>query len=116
MKTNRKTRSAVGLPAVPIDHRHRIGSLVLLLGLMMIMGHAQTSPSDDPYVNSASPTTNYGAATTLNLRSAAETTFIRFDSTAVPAGYTGSSIAKATLKLYVNSATTAESFCGTPAG
>jgi hypothetical protein len=69
----------------------------------------QLMPSDDAYVNSALPTTNYGAATTLNLQSAAETTFIRFDLSAVPAGYTGSSIAKATLKLYVNSVATAGS-------
>jgi hypothetical protein len=63
-----------------------------------------------PYINSAAPTTNYGAATTLNLSSAADTSFIRFDLTPVPTGYTGASIAKATLKLYVNSVTTAGSF------
>jgi hypothetical protein len=110
METNRKTRSAASLPAGRIDRRNSIGSLVLLLGLLTVMGQAQISPSDDAYVNSAAPSTNYGAATTLNLQSAADTTFIRFDLTAVPAGYTGSSIAKATLKLYVNSATTAGSF------
>ena len=70
----------------------------------------QITPSDDGYVNSALPTTNYGAATTLNLQSAAETSYIRFDLSAVPAGYTGASITKATLKLYVNSVTTAGSF------
>ena len=47
---------------------------------------------------------------TLNVSSAANTAFIRFDLTAVPAGYTGSSVAKATLKLYVNTCTTAGSF------
>jgi hypothetical protein len=35
---------------------------------------------------------------------------IRFDLTAVPTGYTGSSVSKATLKLYVNSVTTAGAF------
>lgn len=110
MDTNRKTRRAVGLPLGRIDRRHSIGPLVLLLGLLTVMGQAQISPSDDAYVNSAAPSTNYGAATTLNLQSAADTAFIRFDLTAVPAGYTGGSIAKATLKLYVNSATTAGSF------
>jgi len=110
MEANRKRRRVAGLPARRIDRRQRIGLLVLLLGLLTVMGQAQISPSDDAYVNSAAPTTNYGAATTLNLQSAADTAFIRFDLTAVPAGYTGSSIAKATLKLYVNSATTAGSF------
>jgi trimeric autotransporter adhesin len=70
----------------------------------------QLTPSDDAYVNSAKPTINLGTASTLNLQSAAETSFIRFDLSAVPAGYTGSSIAKATLKLYVNSVGTAGSF------
>ena len=65
---------------------------------------------DDAYVNSAAATTNYGAATTLNLSSAADTAFVRFDLTAVPATYTGSSVAKATMKLYVNTVTTAGSF------
>jgi hypothetical protein len=89
--------------------------LVLAAALLLLTlgswsaAFGQLTPSDDAYVNSALPTTNYGAATTLNLQSAAETTFIRFDLSAVPSGYTGSSIAKATLKLYVNSVTTAGS-------
>jgi hypothetical protein len=70
----------------------------------------QLTPSDDAYVNSAKPTTNLGTASTLNLQSAAETSFLRFDLSSVPAGYTGSSIAKATLKLYVASVGTAGSF------
>lgn len=83
---------------------------LLLTSIFALSAFAQITPSDDAYVNSAAPTANYGAATTLNLSSAADTGFIRFDLTAVPAGYTGSSIAKATLKLYVNSVTTAGSF------
>ncbi len=83
---------------------------LLLTSIFALSAFAQITPSDDAYVNSAAPTANYGAATTLNLSSAADTGFIRFDLTAVPAGYTGSSVAKATLKLYVNSVTTAGSF------
>jgi len=85
-------------------------SRVILLLALTTAASAQLTPSDDAYVNSALPTTNYGAATTLNLQSSADTAFIRFDLTAVPAGYTGASVAKATLKLYVNSATTGGSF------
>ena len=87
-----------------------LGAALVLVLLVATVAHAQLTPSDDAYVNSAAPTTNYGAATTLDLSSAADTTFIRFDLTAVPAGTPGSSIAKATLKLYVNSVTTAGSF------
>jgi hypothetical protein len=87
-----------------------LSSLLVLMFLAVAAASAQITPSDDAYVNSATPTANYGAAVTLNLQSAADTGFIRFDLTAVPAGYTGSSVAKATLKLYVNSVTTAGSF------
>jgi hypothetical protein len=86
-----------------------LGAAFVFILLAATLADAQLTPSDDAYVNSAAPTTNYGAATTLNLQSAADTTFIRFDLTAVPSGYTGSSIAKATLKLYMNSVTTAGS-------
>ena len=86
-------------------------ALSLLLTIVFALSAlAQITPSDDAYVNSAAPTANYGAVTTLSLSSAADSGFIRFDLTAVPAGYTGSSVAKATLKLYVNSVTTAGSF------
>jgi hypothetical protein len=87
-----------------------LGVALVLILLAATLAHAQLTPSDDAYVNSAAPTTNYGAATTLGLSSAADTAFIRFDLTAVPGGDTGASIAKATLKLYVNSVTTAGSF------
>jgi hypothetical protein len=78
--------------------------------LMATVTYAQITPSDDAYVNSAAPTTNYGSSASLNLSSGADTGFIRFDLTAVPASYTGASIAKATLKLYVHTVTTAGSF------
>jgi len=87
----------------------QVAALMLVLFLAAVT-YAQITPSDDAYVNSAASTTNYGAAVTLDLSSAADTAFIRFDLTPVPASYTGASIAKATLKLYVNSVTTAGSF------
>jgi hypothetical protein len=92
---------------VPLSRRAAVLMLVLF---MAAVTYAQITPSDDAYINSALPTTNYGAAATLNLQTAADTAFIRFDFTAVPTGYTGASIAKATLKLYVNTVTTAGSF------
>jgi len=88
----------------------RIVLLVLTLALLALPGYAQITPSDDAYVNSASATTNYGGAATLNLSSASQTSFIRSDLTPVPSGYTGGSVAKATLKLFVNSVATAGSF------
>lgn len=83
---------------------------VLLVCLLALPAVAQFTPSDDAYVNAASATTNFGTAGTLNLQSASQTSFIRFDLTAVPAGYTGAQVAKATLKLYVNAVTTPGSF------
>ncbi len=88
----------------------RFAVVLMLVLFVATTAYAQFTPSDDSYVNSKAATTNYGAAKTLDLSSAGETTFIRFDLTAVPSGYTGSSIAKATLKLYVNTVTTAGSF------
>lgn len=88
----------------------RRAAVLILVLFMAAVSYAQITPSDDAYVSSALPTTNYGAAKTLNLSSAANSSFIRFDLTAVPAGYTGASIAKATLKLYVTTCTKSGSF------
>src|SRR5208337_1526491 len=87
------------IPFVPLSRRAAVLMLVLFL---TAVAYAQITPSDDAYVNSAAPTTNYGTAATLIVNSAADTGFIRFDLTAVPSTYTGSQVAKATLKLYVN--------------
>jgi hypothetical protein len=104
-----KTKMNLHVPC-SVARKRNIGAVLLLVLQVATLAHAQLTPSDDAYVNSAAPTTNYGTAITLNLQSAADTAFIRFDLTAVPAGTPGSSIAKATLKLYVNSVTTAGSF------
>ena len=42
--------------------------------------------------------------------SSIQTSYIQFDLSSIPSGYTGSNVAKATLKLYVNSGTAAGSF------
>jgi len=78
--------------------------------LLALPSIAQFTPSDDAAVNSASPNTNYGAAATLGVESPSQVSYIRFDLTAVPPTYTGAQVAKATLKLFVNSVTTAGNF------
>jgi len=50
------------------------------------VGHAQITPTGDSYINTAASTTNYGAAGTLNVNGAAQTSFLQFDLSSVPAG------------------------------
>jgi hypothetical protein len=86
--------------------------LLLMLG-SLATAHAQITPIRDAYTNSAVPTTNFGTATTLgvaNTGTSIQTTYIQFDLSSIPAGYTSANVAKATLKLYVNAVTTAGSF------
>lgn len=86
----------------------------LFVGLSALTtASAQITPSADAYTNSADLSTNYGTAVTLGVVNSAtsiQTTYIQFDLSSIPAGYTSANIAKATLKLYVNAVTTAGSF------
>ncbi|HTS38900.1 MAG TPA: DNRLRE domain-containing protein [Candidatus Solibacter sp.] len=82
----------------------------LVVCLLGIAGLAQQTPTADSYTNTESTTTNFGTAQTLNVQSASQTTFIRFDLSTIPSGYTSANIAKASLKLYVSTVTTAGSF------
>ena len=84
--------------------------LALLMGISAITARAQITPAADAYTNTASPSTNYGAQKLLDVDSPSQTTYIQFDLSSIPAGYSGSSVAKATLKLYVNAVTGAGSF------
>jgi hypothetical protein len=88
----------------------RFFALLSLTLLAWTAAFGQLTPSADTYVNTASPTTNFGAAATLNVASASQTAYIQFDLSAIPSGYTGANIAKASLKLYVNAVGTAGSF------
>jgi hypothetical protein len=81
-----------------------------VLVLWAAPARAQFTPSADAYTNTASPSTNYGAQKLLNVDNPSETTYIQFDLSSIPEGYTSSNIAKATLKLYVNTVVTAGSF------
>lgn len=87
--------------------------LAVLLFVALTSAFGQLTPSQDAYTDSSKPTTNFGAATTLgvaNTSTVIQTSYIQFDLSAIPAGFSGANVAKATLKLYVNTVTTAGSF------
>ena len=88
----------------------RFAALLSLTLLAWTAAHGQLTPSADSYTSTASPTTNYGAAVTLNVKSASQTAYIQFDLSAIPIGYTGANVAQASLKLYVNAVATPGSF------
>ncbi|MBI3478389.1 MAG: DNRLRE domain-containing protein [Acidobacteria bacterium] len=85
-------------------------AVVLLMMSALTTAYAQITPSDDSYTSTATPTTNFGAKTTLGVVSPSQSAYIQFDLSSIPAGYTSASIAKATLKLYVNTVPSAGSF------
>jgi Chaperone of endosialidase len=87
----------------------RLVLLSLLALCFWSVTYGQLTPSADSYTNTATPTTNYGAKTLLDVESS-QTTYIQFDLSAIPTGYTGANITKATLKLYVNAVSKAGSF------
>ena len=88
----------------------RVIPMVVLPIFFAMTVQAQITPSADAYTNTASPNTNYGAKTLLDVESASQTTYVQFDLSSIPTGYDGSSVAKATLKLYVNAVAAAGSF------
>ena len=81
--------------------------LGLAIGCGLSVSLAQIAPQGDSYINTAAPTTNYGTSATLAVNGATETAYIQFNLSSIPSGYTGSNIEKATLKLYVDTLTTA---------
>lgn len=94
---------------------HRLFALLLLLLTLgtLTSAFAQITPSQDSYTDTSKATTNFGTATTLGVASSTaslQNTYIQFDLSSVPAGYTSANVAKATLKLYVNSVATAGTF------
>jgi hypothetical protein len=88
----------------------RVASLLSLLLVAWTAVYGQLTPSGDSYTNTASPTTNYGAKTVLDVESASQTTYIQFNLSSIPDGYTSADITKATLKLYVNAVAKGGSF------
>ncbi len=83
---------------------------VCLLALWATSASGQITPSADSYTNTATPTANFGAKPLLDVQSDSQITYIQFDLSSIPAGYTSSNLAKASLKLYVNAVTTTGSF------
>ena len=83
-------------------------ALVLFLNLLAGgVAYAQITPLGDSYTNTADPATNYGTKTLLDVDGATQIAYIQFDLASIPAS---ASISQATLKLYVNTVTTAGSF------
>ena len=88
----------------------RLLIVLLWMNAMLVPALAQFTPSQDAFTDSSKPTINFGAATTLGVENSAaaiQTTYIQFDLSSIPAGFNGSNVAKATLKLFVNSVGTA---------
>ena len=85
----------------------RLASLLSLILLTWTAAHAQVTPSQDSFTNSADATTNYGANVLLDVNGAKELAYIQFDLASIPSS---ASVSQATLKLYVNAVTTAGSF------
>ena len=86
--------------------------LVLMLCMIFLLSgaYAQLTPNADSYTNTVDPATNFGAKTLLDVESASQTAYIRFDLSSIPTDYGSANITKATLKLYVNSVAAAGSF------
>jgi hypothetical protein len=85
----------------------RLTSLLAVILLAATAAYSQITPLGDTYTNSADPTTNYGAGTTLSVDAAKEIAYIQFNLASIPSG---ASVSQATLKLYVNGVTTAGAF------
>jgi trimeric autotransporter adhesin len=82
--------------------------LVVIVGSFLgSAANAQITPLGDSYTNTADLKTNYGSKTVLDVDGATQISYIQFDLNSIP---TTASISQATLKLYVNSVTTAGSF------
>jgi hypothetical protein len=91
------------------NSRTQLAALLFSTLWLLTGAFGQLTPTGDSYTNTATPTTNYGAKTLLDVEST-QTTFIQFNLESIPAGYTSADITKATLKLYVNAVTKAGSF------
>ena len=87
----------------------KTGLVVLFLSTFCFLtgAYAQITPSADASTSSLAPFQNYGSNGYLYVRNTTQLTYIQFDLSTIPAGYTGSNIAKASLKLYIYSVATA---------
>src|SRR5690349_790832 len=81
--------------------------VLVLVSTTALVAQAQITPSDDAYVLTSQVNTNFGASGNLSVQAGAATGFIRFDLSGVPSG---STLSKATLKLFVGTVTTSGTF------
>jgi hypothetical protein len=79
---------------------------LVLFSCVSISSFAQAPPSADAYVTSASPAANFGYSTFLPIQ-AGTTSYVGLNLAALPANAT---VAKATLRLYVNAVVAPGSF------
>ena len=84
----------------------RLSVACLVSALLSVSMAAQAPPSADTFVARANPAANYGSAPFLAVQGGA-TTYVQFDLSSLPER---ASIAKATLRLYVNSVLAPGSF------
>ena len=87
----------------------RVFGLFLIFGLMLCPSSSsaqQARLTDDGKVSSAQPTINFGSNPNLGVLAGTERTFVKFDLSTLPAGTTGNNVAKATLRVWVNTVTT----------
>jgi hypothetical protein len=84
----------------------RLSLACLVFSLLSLSMMAQAPPSADSYVAKISPSTNYGSAPILAVQEGT-TAYVQFDLSALPAG---TSISKATMRLFVNNVVTPGTF------
>jgi hypothetical protein len=89
------------------DFMKKQASFLYVILLACTAAYGQITPLGDSYTNTADATTNYGSKTLLDVDGASQITYIQFNLASIPAG---ASVSQATLKLYVNTVTTAGSF------
>ena len=61
--------------------------------------------TNDARVSSTQPSTNFGSGANLDVQTGTDRSFVKFNLSTLPAGTTGNSVAKATLRLWVNTVT-----------
>lgn len=81
----------------------RLSVLLLSTFCLLTGAYAQITPSADASTSSLAPTQNYGSNGYLYVHSATQVTYVQFDLSTIPSGYTGANIAKASLKVYLYS-------------
>jgi hypothetical protein len=87
-------------------------SLLLVVAAMLAATNSYAQDGvlkDDAYTQSSTPNQNFGGNANLRVASGINS-YLRFDLSTQPAGTVGSDVAKATLRLYVNTLTTAGLF------